>query len=377
MAKLSKLLGKLFPATQVGAYPRPTWYTHDLRGRDWKYAMRDPAYREQYTDAVGATLTDQHRSGLDLYVDGRMWYDRYDGFIGSFAMYPLERVTGVDILPEPAAMMKMMSQMPGFSGASEVFSTLIGNAVITGKVENRGMLHFDELWALAQSLTSVPVKTGEAMGAFELSYVGGSTVGPGKAYKTQRDFAFDLAKVFNQELKALVKAGAKYVQLDDLGHEFAAMVGDKDALAWGTDVINEMFKGVDAYKILHACHGGTPAPIGFAPYTKFIANIADCKVDAFEMSMGQTNYPEDELKLYQQHLSKMDLGIGVISNKNYLVEEPGEIIAGIKKAQKYIDADRIYLSTDCGLITYPRVMARAKLISIVKAAAALRKEHGG
>jgi 5-methyltetrahydropteroyltriglutamate--homocysteine methyltransferase len=371
VAKLSKLLGKLFPATQVGAYPRPNWYNVDLRGRDWKQACRDPLYREMYTDAVGVTLEDQYRSGLDLFVDGRMWYDRYDGFIGSFAMYPLERVTGVDIIPEPAAMMTMMSQIPGFSGASEVFGSLIANAQIVGKVEHKGALHFDELWKLAQSLTSVPVKTGEAMGAFELSYVAAN-----KFYKTQREFAFDLAKVFNIELKALAKAGAKYIQLDDLGHEFAAMAGDKDALAWGTDVINEMFKGVDAYKILHACHGGTPAPIGFAPYTKFIANIADCKVDAFEMSMGQTNYPEDELKLYKQHLSHMDLGIGVISNKNYLVEEPSEIIAGIQKAQKYIDADRIYLSTDCGLITYPRVMARAKLHSIVKAAAALRKEHG-
>ncbi len=371
MAKLSKLLGKLFPATQVGAYPRPNWYNLDLRGRDWKQACRDPAYREEYTDAVGVTLADQHRAGLDLYVDGRMWYDRYDGFIGSFAMYPLERVTGVTILPEPAAMLTMMSQMPGFSGASEVFGSLIANAVTSGKVQNTGNLHFDELWKLAQSLTDVPVKTGEAMGAFELSYVAAN-----KFYKTQRDFAFDLAAVFNQELKALVKAGAKYVQLDDLGHEFAAMAGDKDALSWGTDVINKMFDGVDAYKILHACHGGTPAPVGFSPYTKFIANIANCKVDAFEMSMAQTSYPEDELKLYKQYLPKMDLGIGVISNKNYLVEEPSEIIAGIHKAEKYIDSDRIYLSTDCGMITYPRVMARAKLHSIVKAAAALRKEHG-
>ncbi|MGA9839692.1 MAG: hypothetical protein WBF81_01685 [Thermoplasmata archaeon] len=371
MPKLSKLLGKLFPTTQVGAYPRPNWYNVDLRGRDWRQACRDPLYKEMYTDAVGVTLQDQHRSGLDLFVDGRMWYDRYDGFIGSFAMYPLERVSGVDILPEPAAMMSAMGQIPGFTGAIEVLGAMIANAVVTGKVEHTGHLHFDELWKTAQSLTHVPVKTGEAMGAFELSYVASN-----KFYKTQRDFAFDLAKVFNIELKALAKAGAKYIQLDDLGHEFAAMAGDADALSWGTDVINEMFKGVDAYKILHACHGGTPAPVGFAPYTKFIKNIADCKVDAFEMSMGQTNYPEEELKLYKQYLTKMDLGIGVISNKNYLVEEPTEIIAGIQKAQKYIDADRIYLSTDCGMITYPRVMARAKLRSIVRAAESLRKEHG-
>jgi 5-methyltetrahydropteroyltriglutamate--homocysteine methyltransferase len=92
--------------------------------------------------------------------------------------------------------------------------------------------------------------------------------------------------------------------------------------------------------------------------------------------MGQTNYPEEELKLYKQYLGKMDLGIGVISNKNYLVEEPSDIVAGIQKAQKYIDADRIYLSTDCGLITYPRIMARAKLHSMVRAAETLRKEHG-
>ena len=36
---LSDIVGHLFPTTQVGSYPRPTWNRFDVRERDFRVAM--------------------------------------------------------------------------------------------------------------------------------------------------------------------------------------------------------------------------------------------------------------------------------------------------------------------------------------------------
>ncbi len=50
----------------VGSYPRPHWYTANLRGRSFKVALADAIFREQYSDAVACILNDQARAGLDI-----------------------------------------------------------------------------------------------------------------------------------------------------------------------------------------------------------------------------------------------------------------------------------------------------------------------
>ena len=43
----------------VGSIPRPSWHTRSLAGGDFKMAMSDRGFREQYIDAVGAFGNDQ------------------------------------------------------------------------------------------------------------------------------------------------------------------------------------------------------------------------------------------------------------------------------------------------------------------------------
>lgn len=38
---MSDIAGRLFPASSVGSYPRPSWYAYNLSGRDAWEAMRD------------------------------------------------------------------------------------------------------------------------------------------------------------------------------------------------------------------------------------------------------------------------------------------------------------------------------------------------
>jgi hypothetical protein len=69
-----------------------------------------------------------------------------------------------------------------------------------------------------------------------------------------------------------------------------------------------------------------------------------------------------------------DLGLGVISNKNYLIETPQEVAAGIRKALEFVAPERIHQTSDCGLFAYARPAAKAKLGAMVKGADLVRQE---
>ena len=66
---LSDVVGHLFPTTQVGSYPRPSWNSFDVRDRDFRVAMRDAQFAEAYADGVRAMIGDQIDAGIDVPTD--------------------------------------------------------------------------------------------------------------------------------------------------------------------------------------------------------------------------------------------------------------------------------------------------------------------
>ncbi len=82
-----KIVDKLLPTTMVGSYPRPSWFKHQLLGRDIRVAFKEVSHEEAYNDAVAAVIAEQETMGLDIVTDGNMWYDDYVGVIGSFCWY--------------------------------------------------------------------------------------------------------------------------------------------------------------------------------------------------------------------------------------------------------------------------------------------------
>ena len=67
--------GIVLPTTIIGSLPRPAWYTVNLGSRNFREAMVDRTYREQYTDAVSSYLRDQETAGLDILTDGDCRFD--------------------------------------------------------------------------------------------------------------------------------------------------------------------------------------------------------------------------------------------------------------------------------------------------------------
>jgi len=65
----------VLPTTITGSYPRPHWFTEELRGRGFKDALGDSRFREQYLDAVACLVREQEMAGLDLVTDGDSRFD--------------------------------------------------------------------------------------------------------------------------------------------------------------------------------------------------------------------------------------------------------------------------------------------------------------
>ncbi|HEX4213049.1 MAG TPA: hypothetical protein VIA06_06960 [Candidatus Dormibacteraeota bacterium] len=364
---MSELAGRLFPASFVGSYPRPAWFTHNLGGRDILEALRDEDFAEAYRDGIRAMLGDQEEAGLDVLCDGHLWYDRHQGFIASFALYNLERMDGVEIKPRFDAGKigngTIVDRTLEDSGLTDVFGAMNADMAVVGPV-GRGSLHHSVNWSLAQAQAPRPVKAQFAMGPIELS-----TVVADRHYNDRRALLRDLAEIFHAELLEAVALGARVIELDDL-----IFIAPQDEWAYDVEILNRVFEGVDAYKIWHCCHGGTPAPVGMAPYKAMFPYVKDLQVDSFDWSFAQTGFPDDELALFATPGFDKDLGLGVISNKNYLLESPQEVADGIRKACRHIDPARIHLTSDCGLFAYSRVAAKAKLKAMVKGAALVRAE---
>ena len=53
----------VLPTTITGSYPRPHWFTEELRGRGFKDALGDSRFREQYLDAVACLTREQEMAG--------------------------------------------------------------------------------------------------------------------------------------------------------------------------------------------------------------------------------------------------------------------------------------------------------------------------
>jgi 5-methyltetrahydropteroyltriglutamate--homocysteine methyltransferase len=72
-----------------------------------------------------------------------------------------------------------------------------------------------------------------------------------------------------------------------------------------------------------------------------------------------------------------DVLVGAIDVATNEVETPEAVAATLRKALEYVDAERLYPCTNCGMVPLPRDVARRKLAALGAGAALLRRELGG
>src|SRR5258705_10689722 len=146
----------VLPTTITGSYPRPHWFTEELRGRGFKDALGDSRFREQYLDAVACLVREQEMAGLDLVTDGA---SRFDLTVGgkSWFYYVIERLRGITGAQDRSTGGGWKALRPGHI-LYEVMEAY--QPAVVGEPLARGPLQYSALFKTAHRLSARPVHFG-------------------------------------------------------------------------------------------------------------------------------------------------------------------------------------------------------------------------
>jgi 5-methyltetrahydropteroyltriglutamate--homocysteine methyltransferase len=196
--------------------------------------------------------------------------------------------------------------------------------------------------------------------------------GLGPPYRDLWELAYDAAAIINTELKACVAAGADFVQVDD--PSLGIVPGEGRAIV---DLVNRTLDGVQAKTALHICFGThLGRPRGFdRTYRPLFPDLLEARVDQFVLEF--TNRQMADIDLWQEYRPKQELVVGVVDQKAYTIETPEFVADRICTALKYVPADKLWISPDCGFNSTPYWIGMGKLRAMVEGTAIVRRELAG
>jgi 5-methyltetrahydropteroyltriglutamate--homocysteine methyltransferase len=368
--------GKQLPTTITGSLPRPTWYTENLGARDFLDAMVEIRFREQYEDALAVYIRDQELAGLDILTDGDC---RFDDDIGgqSWTRYPAMHMDGFDRDdPRLAAIGAGGLAFPRGHILHDYLEARVLPAII-GPV-GRGDLQYAEIWKAAQRMTTKPVKFGTVtpeLLAFAVQ---------DRHYKSLPDRIMAISDAFNAELHDLADAGCKVIQMEEPQIHLLAVRGVVDDVInpqFMLEVFNNTVKGLreKAEVWCHTCWGNPSQQRMFGSvqsYADALELLA--QVDADVITFETRSSGEADLPAIGRTITGMKVGIGVIDHHTLQVETPAEVATAVRSALEHIPADRLVLTTDCGLGRegMRRRHALYKMASLVQGTNIVRGELG-
>jgi len=367
--------GITLPTGIIGSLPRPTWYNQNLGRRSFIEALVNSAYREQYGDAVSCFLRDQETAGLDILTDGDAHFDVEVGG-HSWVSYPAGRMSGYENEYRPGPVTSV-NQSRGHILHDGQESRL--SPTIVGPV-GRGELQYTPMWKVAQRLTARPVKFGTITAEFI------ALAAKDKHYKSRRDRIMAVSDALNAELHELADAGCAAIQLEEpalhIPRPQASDPKDDIGPEFMVQVFNNTVRGLRAKTEVwcHSCWGNpcqqrlTPKPTSYAPFLKYY-DQCDCDVITFETAHSGGM----DLEAYGKGISKeKKVAIGVIDHHTLQVERPEEVADLIRRALKHIPAERLVITSDCGMGRegMGRRHAHYKMVAMVLGTNMVRRELG-
>jgi 5-methyltetrahydropteroyltriglutamate--homocysteine methyltransferase len=326
----------ILPTTVVGSYSMPGW----LERLKTEYFARRISRRdldEIHDTAVKAAIKDQEVAGIDVVTDGEL---RRDNMVDYF----VERLPGVQV-----------------DHASKKFYYDLYESKVLAKLPTAPLGLVDDFRFLRANTDH----------ATKFCITGPHCLSKrirNEHYPNEEEFAMDLARVMNPELKALVKAGARFIQIDEPYYS-----GFPEDLAWGVEALNQLVEGVEAKIAVHICYGnryGKPSWEG--SYRYLFPRILDAKVHQLTLEFARRG--DEDLELFRELPVRFELGVGVIDVKTQAIETPELVAERIRKALAAIPAERLFVLPDCGCLHLPRDIAFAKLCAMVEGTRLVRKE---
>ena len=317
--------------TVVGSYPKPTWLNRakDL-AEDEDRGFDDDDLAEAMDDAA-RLITEEHvRAGIDAVVDGEM---RRNEMVEYFA----DHIEGYE-----------------FNGPVKVWGhNYFDKPSVADEVAYTEPWLVDE-FEFTTGVTDRPVKV-PITGPYTLA-----SWSFNEAYDSEAELAYELAGLVNEEIDALVEAGARYIQIDE-----PALATTPDDHAIVGECLEHIADGVpeDVRLGLHVCYGD---------YSRIYPEILEMPVHEYDLELANGDY--EQLDVFKQPEVRKDLALGVVDVHTTEVESVEEIKENIQKGFEIVPPERLTVSPDCGVKLLPREVAYEKMENMVTAAREVETE---
>ncbi len=340
------MTSQILPTTVVGSFPQPDWLIDRpllmtmvprVRYRElWKVA--DENLQSAQDDATLLAVRDMERAGMDIVTDGEI---RRESYSNQF----ISALEGVD-LDNPAT-------IKGRSGNETQVPRIVGKIRRRRPIEvrNTEFLRNNTDRQIKMTLPGPFTMSRQAVNEF---------------YDEEEELVSDLAEAVNEEAKAVVAAGADFIQLDEPWMQAQPEAAGRYAVK----AINKALGGVSAATVVHMCFGYAQMvkdkPSGYS----FLPQLADTVADQVSVEAAQ---PQLDLGVLKD-LSGKTILLGVLDLSDKTVETPDLIAARIRNGLEYVPAEHLVPAPDCGMKYLDRSVAIGKLKALAEGAAMVRAE---
>jgi len=336
----------LLPTSTAGSLPKPEWLAEpETLWSPWKLEGDQLIAGKQ--DALRVALQEQLLAGTDIVSDGEQTRQH---FVTTF----IEHLNGVDF--ENRKTVKIRDRYDA------------SVPVVVGPVSRQKPVFVDDATFLRQQ-TKQPIKWAlpGPMTMVDTLY--------DDHYHSREKLAWEFAKILNQEAKELEAAGVDIIQFD----EPAFNVFFDEVNAWGIACLERAIEGLKCETAVHICYGyGIKANTDWKKtlgtewrqYEEIFPKLQVSNIDIISLECHNSHVPMELMELVRGK----KVMVGAIDVANHTIETPEDVAATLREALKYVDADKLYPCTNCGMAPLPREVARGKLQALAAGADIIRKE---
>ncbi|AEQ98422.1 methionine synthase [Xanthomonas oryzae pv. oryzicola] len=337
---------KLLPTSTAGSLPKPSWLAQpETLWSPWK--LQDAELSEGKQDALLLALQEQQHAGIDIVSDGEQTRQH---FVTTF----IEHLSGVDFDKRETVRIRDRydASVPTVVGAvSRPRSVFVDDAKFLRQQTRQPIK-----WALPGPMTMIDT-------LYDAHY------------KSREKLAWEFAKILNQEARELEAAGVDIIQFDEPAFNvFFDEVND-----WGVATLERAVEGLTCETAVHICYGyGIKANTDWKQtlgsewrqYEESFPKLQTSSLDIISLECHNSHVPIDLIELVRGK----KVMVGAIDVASTTIETPQEVAETLRKALRFVDADKLYPATNCGMAPLARHVARGKLHALSAGAQIVRGE---
>jgi 5-methyltetrahydropteroyltriglutamate--homocysteine methyltransferase len=337
---------KMLPTSTAGSLPKPAWLSQPEKlWSPWKLEGEELSEGKQ--DALRVSLAEQELAGIDIVSDGEQTRQH---FVTTF----IEHLAGVDFERREVIRIRDRydASVPTVVGAVSREKPVFVEDAKFLRQQTKGPIK----WALPGPMTMIDT-------LYDAHY------------KSREKLAWEFATILNQEARELEAVGVDIIQFDEPAFNvFFDEVND-----WGIATLEKAIEGLKCETAVHICYGyGIKANTDWKKslgtewrqYEEIFPKLQMSAIDLVSLECHNSHVPMELIEL----IRGKKVMVGAIDVANDIIETPEEVAATLRRALQFVDADKLYPCTNCGMAPLSRRVARGKLSALGAGAAIVRQE---